>query len=186
MDELHKDWLDMIHSIGAKNMPYGIHGGNEWISYKQISDNDFVVEIFTHNGFETFSCQKNAVIDFFEDRNSVLVTESKVKDVPFGYWSQLEFMDKSKYEAQMQAKNNLIEKLSAQKIGTQINGSVNTGGGNINAAQGNIEGNNIHSTNTTDEKWFQKEIVKMILSFAGGVAATLVAQYIMRILGWIS
>ncbi|MDK2813430.1 MAG: hypothetical protein PWQ08_685 [Clostridiales bacterium] len=98
--EFNQAWLAMLKSIGARNMPWGITGGNEWISYKQVEENDFFVQIFTHDSFNVYKNQKEAVVDFFLTYNSLLIDENAVKDIPFGYWKELHFMDKSKYEKQ--------------------------------------------------------------------------------------
>ena len=46
--EFNQKWNDLIHKIGTRNMPWGITGGNEWISYKQDDENDYSVQIFLH------------------------------------------------------------------------------------------------------------------------------------------
>lgn len=184
MTEFNVEWLEMLKGIGARNMIWGVQGGNEWISYKQNCDNDFSVQIFTHDGFEVYKTQKNAIVDFFQNRNSVLVSERDVKDVAFGYWKQLEFIDQDKFNLQIKEKEDMLKKFTSTNIGTQINGSVDTNGGSFNTGNGESIDNS--TTNSIeDEKWFQKEIVKMILSFIGGIGTTLVAQWLMRLLGWI-
>lgn len=183
MSEIHTEWLEMINSIGAKNMLWGIHGGTEWISYKQNAGNDFTVQIFTHDGFEVYNKQKSAVIDFFKSKNCVLVSESEVKDISFGYWKQLEFVDQDKHNLKIAAEEELIKKMAPTNIGNQFNAPVHTDGGSFNSGNAeSIDNRNINSTE--DDKWFQKEIVKIILSFIGGVGATLAAQWIIRLLGW--
>ncbi|MPM90532.1 hypothetical protein SDC9_137653 [bioreactor metagenome] len=60
---------------------------------------------------------------------------------------------------------------------------------NNNQSGGNFQtGDNSTVSNTvpSDEKnWFSKEVVKTILAFISGVGATLLAQYLMRLFGWI-
>lgn len=185
MDKYGTEWNDLLNSIGARNMIWGIHGGNEWISYKQNDENDFSVQIFTHDGFDEFKRQKDAIIEFFKSNESILVNEKDVKSVPFGIWKQLEFIDKFKYDALENEKQKLFNAHSQTNIGTQINAPVNTSGAIFNSGEG-VQIDNSTSTLPEDQKWFQKELVKMFLSFISGIVATVGAQWIMRLLGWIS
>lgn len=184
MDKYRAEWNEMLKSIGAKSMLWGIQGGNEWISYKQNDENDFSVQIFTHDDFETYKSQKDAVKSFFESRGSIFTSETDVKFVAFGYWKQLEFVDKDKYEIEQKQMQELIQSQTQPYIGTQINGYNQSGGSFITGTAHTID-NSCENT-PEDQKWFQKEIIKQILSFIGGVGATLLAQWIMRFLGWIS
>jgi hypothetical protein len=136
MDKYGAEWNDLLKKIGARSMIWGIQGGNEWISYKQNDQNDFSVQIFTHDSFDEFNRQKEAVIDFFESNGSTFVKEKDVKSMPFGYWKQLEFIDKSKYDALEEEKQKLFKEYSQTNIGTQINAPVNTSGGNFNSGDG--------------------------------------------------
>lgn len=96
--EFNQKWNDLVHRIGTSNMPWGISGGNEWISYKQDDENDYSVQIFLHGAFDEYKQRKDAITAFFINQNCILVGESPVKDVAFGYWRELKFMDKEKYE----------------------------------------------------------------------------------------
>lgn len=176
MAEFHDDWLKMIYSVGSKNMPWGIKGGNGWISYRQNNDNDFSVQIYANGKFEDYKKQKNAVIDFFRKRNSVLISEKDIEPVSFGYYKQLEFIDNEKYEEKIR-KEKVIETQLKTTIQTQINGNIDTKGGSFNTGNAdNIDNKSINSME--DEKWFQKEIVKMVLSFISGIAITLITQWL--------
>ena len=96
--EFNQKWNDLVHRIGTSNMPWGISGGNEWISYKQDDENDYSVQIFLHGSFEEYKQRKDAVTAFFINQNCILVEEHSVNDVAFGYWRELKFMDKAKHE----------------------------------------------------------------------------------------
>ncbi len=183
--EFSQEWQALLKSISARPMPWGIKGGNEWIQYKQMSETQYAVQVFTHEGFEKYKAQKDAIVQFFSDKDYVLVQENPVKDMAFGYWKQLDFISKTEAERQREEERTHESNLAPVNINTQINGNVDTGGGNLNSASNDITDNSEHSQTATDTKWFQKEIVKMLLSFVGGVGATLLAQYIMRALGWI-
>jgi len=183
--EFNQEWQALLKSIDACSMPWGIQGGMEWISYKQISEAQYAVQILTHGGFEKYKVQKDAIEQFFQAKGFILSQESSVKEIAFGYWNRLDFISKSEVERQREAERTHEQNLAPVNINTQINGNVDTGGGNLNSASNDITDNSEHSQTATDTKWFQKEIVKMLLSFVGGVGATLLAQYIMRALGWI-
>lgn len=98
--EFIQRWHEMVKSIGTIAMPWGVHGGNEWISYKQDGENDYRVQIFVHGAFDEYKRRKETVIAFFSEQDSILVGEKSIKDMAFGYWKELKFMDKSKVEQQ--------------------------------------------------------------------------------------
>ncbi|MVB12077.1 hypothetical protein CAFE_28080 [Caprobacter fermentans] len=101
--EFNQQWQKMLKSIGARSMPWRVTGGNEWISYNQVDENDYYVQIFLHGSFDDYKRQKDAVVAFFFEQGSQLVDETQVKDIAFGYWKELRFVDKSKVEQQKQA-----------------------------------------------------------------------------------
>ncbi|MDD4493590.1 MAG: hypothetical protein PHV32_04465 [Eubacteriales bacterium] len=125
MDKYRAEWNEMLKSIGAKSMLWGIQGGNEWISYKQNDENDFSVQIFTHDNYETYKSQKNAVKSFFESRGSIFTSETDVKDIAFGYWKQLEFVDNEKYENQRKGREDSLRAITSV-------GSIYAPGGIVN------------------------------------------------------
>ena len=90
-------------------------------------------------------------------------------------------MDRAKHDKQKC--QSIVENPSVMNVQTMINGNITTEG-NLNT--GNAKKIDNHSSKSGEEtKWFQKEIVKMILSFIGGVLSTLVAQWLMKLFGWI-
>ena len=177
MEKYRKEWNQFLKSIKARSMPWGTSGGTQYIQYKQTGDNDFSVRIFLNGEYDKFKQQHDAVVHFFEDHGCVLLKEDDVKEVSFGYYKQLDFVDSEKAAA--------MEKEAASPVSiihTQINGDVNNSGGAFNT--GNAETiNNSASSQSEDKKWFQKEVVKCILSFIGGVAATVVGQWLLHYLG---
>lgn len=118
-------WLEMLKSIGTRNMPWKHEGGNEWISYKQVDENDYKVQIFLHGDFTDYKRQKEAVVSFFDKRKSLLVEESQVKDVAFGYWKELHFIDESKVEQKKKERE-------AQPMSFLPIGSIYAPGGVVN------------------------------------------------------
>ncbi len=123
-NDFNEAWLHLLSSIGARNMPWGITGGNEWVSYRQTDENDFSVQIFTHDNFEVYKKQKDAIIGFFAHRDSIFIREYDVKNIAFGYWKELKFVSKSKVEEQKRLES---EKMSAISIG-----SIYASGGVVN------------------------------------------------------
>jgi hypothetical protein len=183
--EFNNEWQALLKSIGARPMLWGITGGNEWIAYKQMSENEYSVQIFTNDGFETYKKQKDAIIRFFEGKNIVLSKEIDVKKMAFGYWKQIDFISQSEADKRKEDRDSRSSMTPVQ-ITTQINGDVHTEGGSLNTGNAEtIDNSSLHIVDD-DKKWFHKEIVKIILSFIGGVAATIAAQWLMRIIGWIS
>ena len=71
-----------------------------------------------------------------------------------------------------------MEKKQAAHIENQYNAPVNISR-DMNTGHDATITNNV-SEGKPDTKWFQKEIVKMILSFICGVATTIVAQLILK------
>lgn len=184
--EFNQDWQALLSSIGVSPVLWGVQGGNEWISIKQIDEGDFSVQIFTHDGFDIYKKQKDAVVSFMAKKGIVLDSEAEVKDIPCGYWKQLDFISQKHRAIEEKSRQELLGTLKSTQIGTQINGNVNTGGGNVNSGNADVIDESTHSSTSEDKKWFQKEVVKMVLSFIGGVGATLFAQWLMRLLKWIS
>ncbi len=108
--DFNQEWISFIKSIGAKGMLWGITGGNEWVSYKQIDDNDFLVQIYTYSDFNEYKRQKDAIVDFFAIKESKLINERDVKVTSFGYWKELEFKAKQKVEFQKRLERDSTEK----------------------------------------------------------------------------
>lgn len=175
MNDFNREWEEFLDSIHAKGLPWGITGGNEWIAFRQNNDNDFSVQIFLHGDFNDYKKQSEAVTGFFKQRDSVLEREFDVQQVAYGFYKQLDFVDcKKKIESEEKKKA-----LSVSYIETQVNGNINQNGGIINTGKVREIKNSIQ-TDSTDTRWFQKEIVKMIFSFISGIMVTLVGQWIMN------
>ena len=121
---INQEWLTLLRSIDAKNMPWGVTGGNQWISYKQTDENDFSVQIFTHDNFTEYKKQKDAIVRFFAQRDSILVKEHDVKNIAFGYWKELNFVSKSKVEEQ--------QRLESERMAAISIGSIYAPGGVVN------------------------------------------------------
>ena len=160
-----------------------IVGGSAWLNFSRIEDNDYIVQISTGKTFDVYKKIRDDCCAVFESVDSVLAGERDYKPRFTGFRKELLFMDRAKYD-EMQSHERTPLAVTNNNIGTQINGAVDTGGGNFNTGNAATIDNST-TTESSDEKWFQKEIVKMILSFIGGVGATLFAQWIMRSLGWI-
>lgn len=154
--ELNQKWNQLMHRIGTSSMPWGVHGGNEWISYKQDDENDYSVQIFLHGSFNEYKSRKDAVIAFFAEQNCILVEEHPVKDVAFGYWRELKFMDKAKHEQQSTGEHTSPSVIFNYAPGGIINS------GNMPNAQISID-NSIH------------EIEKMIEEKGGNDKAELLS-----------
>lgn len=163
---------------------YNISGGRGWINYKKIEDNDYSIQVSTPDDFTEYAAIRDEICKVFESIGSVLHSEENYGKRAFGFQKELFFMDREKREAAANAEREKALHSSPPIIQTQINGNVDTGGGNLNTGNATTIDNSSKNT-ASDEKWFQKEIVKMIFSFIGGVGATLVAQWVMRLIGWI-
>lgn len=140
--EFSQAWLALLSSIGTRNMPWGVTGGNEWASFKQTDENDYNVQIFTHGGFEEYKKQKYAIMDFFAKQDSILVSEHDVKNVAFGYWKELLFLSKQKVEEQ--------KRLESERMAAAISiGSIYAPGGIVNL--GTISDSPISIDNTVHQ-----------------------------------
>lgn len=158
-------------------------GGSAWLNYSHIEDNDYTVQISTGKSFDVYKKIRDDCCAVFESVDSVLADEHDFRSRITGFQRELLFMDRAKYE-EMRSRERAPLTVTNNNIGTQFNGDVAAGGGNINTGNAATIDNST-TIESSDEKWFQKEIVKMVLSFIGGVGATLFAQWIMRLLGWI-
>lgn len=159
---------------------YGMSGGAGWINYRRDDDNDYSIQISTPTDYSDYKEIKDAICAVFGGVGAVLASEDDYGSRLIGYQRELKFIDKEKFEKSQQKENSSPV---TNNIGTQINGDISTSSGNINTGNTIIIDSKI-SQNEPDQKWFQKEVVKMILSFISGVAATLVAQWIMQAIGW--
>ena len=183
-NEFTNEFINFLKANGMKHLPWGTKSNSEWVQHKQTDDNDYHVIFSTHNDFEKYKEKKNLIVDFFRKKGSVNISEKPVKDVSFGYRIEIFFIDKEKNERQMAEQEVKDKRTNTSVIHTEISGTVNTGGGNFNSGKADSIVNEQRSENQNDRKWFQKEIVKMILSFIVGVGVTLLSQWIMRLLGW--
>ena len=183
---------DKIKGIAKQNKlqcyPWlNMSGGRGWICYDQIEENDYVVQISLPGTFDEYKEVRDAISSVFEKCGCVLSEEKTNKQRVSGFSKEILYMDKEKYERQTKESRENVEpgkgKIQEVHIGTQINGPITTNGSvNTGAAERII---NKTSSEADEKKWFQKEFVKMLLSFIAGVASTIVAQWIMRLLGWI-
>ena len=158
--DFHQEWLELLRLIGSRNMPWGVTGGNEWISYKQIDENDYYVQIFMHGSYDEYKKQREAVIVFFEHQDTVLIEESPIKDMAFGYWRQLTFINKIKIEE----KNRKESEKMSQPFTV---GSIYAPGGIVNL--GTISNSPISIDNSV------KEIEKLIEKQGGDEKKELIA-----------
>lgn len=186
-DVRQKDLLAKLQTVARENnlqcrAILNIDGGRAWLNFSRVEDNDYKVQISTGQSFEAYKKIRDDCCEVFRNFDAVLADEHDYKSRPLGFQKEFSFIDKTKYE-RLQTRN--AKPAQVTTIGTQINSNIKTVEGNINTGSAGIIDNSSTDAHS-DRKWFQKEIVKMIFSFVGGVAATLVAQYIMRILGWIA
>ena len=184
-NEFTNEFISFLKANGMERLPWGVKSNSEWVQHKQIADNDYRVIIRTHNDFEKYKEKKDLIVDFFRKKGSINISEKPVKDVSFGYWTEIVFLDKEKHERQMAEQEVKDKRTNTSVIHTEISGTINTGGGNLNTGYADDLTHEQKTENLSDKKWFKKEIVKMILSFIAGVGATLLVQWIMRLLGWI-
>lgn len=160
-----------------------ITGGRNWINFKQVEQNDYIVQVSTGGSFQEYDAIRSDICKLFKDHNAELESESDYGQRNTGFQKTLLFVDAEKMKAKRIAKQRAI---SPTFIQTQFNGSVDTGGGNLNTGNADEIDNSTSNADPVEKKWFRKEVVKSILTFLAGVAATLAGQWIMRLLGWIS
>lgn len=158
---------------------YGIEGGIGWINYKRVDNNDYNIQLSTPEDFDGYNAVKSKIVEIFASIGSVLFYEEDYGKRTFGFQKELKFMDKKKYE---QMKEKEEREYATKHIGTQINGDISVSSGNFNTGTANDMESTV-SVVQEDKKWFQKEIVKNILSFIAGVASTVIAQLILYKLG---
>lgn len=122
------------------------------------------------------------MIEILEAENCRLNDEYDQDGYSFGYCKNFLFIDKQKYEDTKEEEALADTSLRSNTyIETQITGDIHNSG---NFTTG--DNSTVSNTISSDEKnWFSKEVVKTILAFISGVGATLLAQYLMRLLGWI-
>ena len=159
-----------------------IEGGRGWINYSKIDENDYNVQISTSGNFEEYKAIRKGIEAVFAKRNAILANEVDYKKRAIGFQKELLFMEKQKYDKHQAEQKARIQAVIHPHIGTQIIGDINQLGGSFNSGSADTINNSSINSSTEDEKWFQKEIVKMILSFFGGVAATIVGQLIWKYL----
>lgn len=181
-EELIRNGLQKIasdHHIHFRAM-LNMSGGQGWINYKRVEENDYRIQISTGGRFEEYQQIRDAVITVFSQVDSVLISEEDYGNRTFGFQKELFFMDREK-RVVLEEKTK-AESAGSMNVQTYINGDVHAGG-NINTGNADrIDNQTVNNESETD--WFKKEIVKMGLSFICGVLTTLVAQWIMRRLGW--
>jgi len=183
-DERQKNLLTRMQNLARENnlqfrAMLNMEGGRAWLNYSRVEENDYMVQISTGQPFDDYKKIRDGCCDIFRTFGAVLAGEHDYKSRPNGFQKELIFIDKAKY-AIIQASE--AQSSPVTTIGTQINSNIETVKGNVNTGSAEVIDNSSTET-SSDEKWFQKEIVKMILSFIGGVAATLVAQCIMKAFG---
>ena len=155
-----------------------ISGGAGWINYKKIEENDYKIQLSVPGDFAKYSKIRDSISSVFLKVNAELYSETDYGNRPFGFQKELIYMDSFKKQQCDEKENKKMNGFTS--IQTQINGNVSASG-NINTGNAETIDNSV-SKSEPDEKWFQKEIVKMILSFIGGVAATLVSQWIISLI----
>lgn len=167
-----------LHKIHCRAM-LNISGGAGWINYKKIEENDYKIQLSIPGNFDEYKQIRDSISNVFNAVNAVLISEETYGNRTFGFQKELIYMDSLKNQKNCDSKKITIPQNVT--IQTQINGDISTGG-NLNT--GNAQSiDNSYTSAESDEKWFQKEIVKMILSFIVGVASTLVTQWIIKIIG---
>ena len=191
MNEQERDLFSELQTVARSHdlqcrAILNIEGGRGWINYSKIEENDYLIQISTPDNFDIYKAARDDISLIFRKYGAVLAVEKDYKKRAFGFQKELVYMDREKFDATKAEQEELLKTIGGSTIGTQINGDVNTGGGILNTGNAETIDNRTTNNDSSDEKWFQKEVVKMILSFAGGVGATVAAQWIMRLIGWIS
>lgn len=162
---------------------WGIKGGNSWICVRQDDDNDYTIQLRLMD-FKLFSTVKKRIIEILEASDCRLNDEYDEEGFSFGYCKNFVFIDTRKYDAMKETELLLAsERQSSTYIGTQITGEIHHSGGNFQV--GNNSTASINNVSSEEKHWFSKEVVKSILTFLSGVCATLLTQYLMRLLDWI-
>ena len=161
---------------------WGVTGGNRWICVRQDDENDYTIQL-RFSEFKSLNNAKKRIVEILEAENCRLNDECDEDGYGFGYCKNFIFIDKKKYDEKKEAAALADSSLRPNTyIETQITGDIHSSG----AFQTGSNATASTSNNFSDEKhWLSKEIVKSILTFLSGVAATLLAQYLIRLLGWI-
>lgn len=188
-NEKQKAIREELISIAAKhNLKFhaylNMRDWHGWINFSQIEANDYKIQISTLGDFQEYDKLRSEISNIFIIRNAVLASENDYGKGAIGYQKELIFLDKKKYEAKKNEAERMKGETVTTMIQTLINGDVNTSGGNLNAGNADIIDNGTNIA-PPDAKWFQKEVVKMLFSFIAGIGATLISQWMMRLLGWI-
>jgi len=68
-----------------------VEAGSEWVQCKQKNSNDFLVIIRSRDNYDGYETKKNAIIQFFEDRERILIDEQTLNEHLPGYWVKLTF-----------------------------------------------------------------------------------------------
>ena len=184
MDEQEKVIFSQLQTVADEHKLhcraiYNVVGGQGWINYKKVDNNDYSIQLSTPEDFNGYNEAKSKIVEIFASVDSVLFYEEDYGKRTFGFQKELKFMDEKKYE---RMKEKEEREYTTKHIGTQINGDISVSSGNFNTGTANDMKSTI-SVVQEDKKWFQKEIVKNILSFIAGVATTVIAQLILYKLG---
>jgi len=174
---VNKELNERLRTIASDNQLlfsaiWGIEGGKGWLWVKQDEKNDYTIQVYTNRKFDDYNRIKEELVNVFSNMNCILNDEIVVSEKGWGYRKNLIFIDHSKYEENIKKEEEQSDKLRPQYIGTQI--------GEIHQIQGSVQvgdsNSAVSNSSTEDKKWFQKEIVKMILSFISGVGVTILSQ----------
>lgn len=96
MGDFNQKWQELLKTSGMRPMLWGVTGGNEWTSYKQFDENEYRVQIFTHENFDEYKRRKGIIVSFFDQIGFQLADEYSAKEIAFGYWKELRFFSEEK------------------------------------------------------------------------------------------
>ena len=158
-------------------------GGNNKINFGRIEKNDYKIQVFIRYDFDVYEKIKTEICSLMNEYDTVLSEELDCGSNSFGTHKELIFIDKEKNDMIMKQQEE--EKRQQGKTNIYFGDNIKTGNINTGNAE-QIDNSTTNNTSADDPKWFQKTIVKEAIAFVFGVGATLLAQWIMRLLGWIS
>jgi hypothetical protein len=188
MNERDTGIFNKLKTIGSNNKNIsvtailGFKGGNNKINFGRIEKNDYKIQVFISYDFDVYEKIRTEICALMAEYNTVLSEELDCGSNSFGVHKELIFMDKEKHNSIMKQEEE--ERMQQGKTVYNIDNNTITGNFNTGNAE-RIDNSTTNNSQTEDSKWFQKTIVKEAIAFVFGVGATLFAQWIMRLLGWI-
>lgn len=93
---LHAELKKIMQENGIANfMPWGITGGNSWISLNQLDENDYCIQIKIPGSFQEYKRAKDSITAVFTRMDCDLVRDEDLGDT-FGHKRNLYYIDRQK------------------------------------------------------------------------------------------